>query len=64
MKAVPFDAFGSAQAISYCADVADPAPLAAGNALPEAAWHAILKTACDASLPDNKIGDLIAPSFS
>jgi len=30
MKAVPFDAFGSAQAASYCADVADRAswPLA------------------------------------
>ncbi len=26
MKAVQFDAFGSAQAVSYCADVADPAP--------------------------------------
>ncbi len=62
MKAVPFDAFGSAQAV--CANVADSAPLAAGNALPEAAWHAILKTARDASLSDKKIGDLTAPSFS
>lgn len=62
MKVVPFDAFGSAQAV--CANVADPAPLAAGIALPETIWHAILKTARDASLPDKKIGDLMAPSFS
>ena len=64
MKVVPFDAFGSAQAVSYCANVADSAPLASGVALPETAWHAILKTARDASLPDKKIGDLMAPSFS
>ena len=62
MKVVPFDAFGSAQAV--CANVVDPAPLAAGIAFPETTWHAILKTARDASLPDKKIGDLMAPSFS
>jgi len=66
MKAVQFDAFGSAQAVSYCADVADPAPwpLAAGILLPETVWHAILKTTRDVSLPDKKIGDLTAPYFS
>ena len=64
MKPVPFDAFGLAQAASYCADVADFALPAGGLQLPETAWHAILKTARDASLPDKKIGDLMAPSFS
>jgi hypothetical protein len=52
MKAIPFDAFGSAQAV--CANVADSAPLAAGVALPETAWHAIFKTARDVSLPTKR----------
>ena len=64
MKAVPFNAFGSAQAVSYCANVADSAPLASGVALPETAWHVIFKTARDVSLSDKKIGDLTAPCFS
>ena len=64
MKAVPFDSFGSAQAVSYCANVADFPPLAGGILLLEMAWHAILKTARDVSLSDKKIDDLMAPSFS
>ena len=63
MKAIPFDAFGSAQAGSYCANVADPAPLASSILLPETAWHAIFKTARDVGLPDKKIGDLTAHVF-
>jgi hypothetical protein len=62
MKAVPFDAFGSPQAV--CTNVAHSAPLAAGVALPKTAWHVILKTARDTSLLDKKIGDLMGRSFS
>jgi len=64
MKAVQFDAFCLAHAVSYCADVTGFAPPADGMLLPEMAWYAILKTARDVSLPDKKIGDLTAPYFS
>ena len=63
MKVVPFDAFGSAQAGSYCANVADPAPLASSILLPETAWHAIFKTARDVSLPTTRSATSLHHAF-